>query len=288
MTADRARKQAARKLKAVTGEPYNSARRRTQHPKLTAICDTCSAPVADGDGILWIPKADLARAEPALQAFKQQQTQRFVALSDYPELARWRVDHHACADLDGAAYAIELHRCRNWPNLINWTAHLMGKAWLSSTDWHRLLKDAVNAAGHRLNPTHHLAIPELTITCGTCHQPVRDREGALWVESSTLYNARTGQQEFERKRMANESVSIWDYPDSAEWRVDHYACTDFEHSYYTVDVHRCRTWRSLADWTAHLMIKGWPDHTDWDTLLSATTENTGECITPVTKPRLIP
>ncbi len=80
--------------------------------------------------------------------------------------------------------------------------------------------------------------------------------------------------------MANESVSIWDYPDSAEWRVDHYTCTDLEHSYYTVDVHRCRTWRNVADWTAHLMIKGRPDHTDWDTVLSAATENTGERITP--------
>ncbi|MFE6869305.1 hypothetical protein ACFVFS_22475 [Kitasatospora sp. NPDC057692] len=116
---------------------------------------------------------------------------------------------------------------------------------------------------------------------------VADREGALWVDSFAMQQAKDGQQEFERKRIQDENVSIWDCPDSAEWRVDHYVCTDFDRSYYSVDVHRCGTWRDLAGWTAHLMIKGWPDYTDWDALLSAATESAGERIAPVAKPRLV-
>lgn len=75
------------------------------------------------------------------------------SLQSYPDPAHWRVHHHSCDPAPNAnSYAIEIHRCRSWADLVWWTAHLMCKAWLPRTDWEELLQEAAEAGQTRITP----------------------------------------------------------------------------------------------------------------------------------------
>lgn len=77
-----------------------------------------------------------------------------ASLMSYPGPARWHVHHARCDPSPGAnAYAIEVHRCRSWADLVWWTAHFMGKTWLQHTDWEDVLQEASEATGTRFTPT---------------------------------------------------------------------------------------------------------------------------------------
>ncbi|WP_030886411.1 hypothetical protein [Streptomyces sp. NRRL F-5053] len=128
---------------------------------LLAYCDTCKAPVADGDGALWADMADVDRTATNTQAWEMLETKQEAgalsfsagSLMSYPEPARWQVHHSACnPSPDARAYAVEVHRCRSWADLVWWTAHLMGKTWLQHTDWEDLLQETAEAAGTRITP----------------------------------------------------------------------------------------------------------------------------------------
>ncbi|MBT2415093.1 hypothetical protein J7I94_31905 [Streptomyces sp. ISL-12] len=119
-------------------------------------------PIADGEGRLWVDMSEVERAtvnERAWEQLEADQPERGVltfsgeSLQSYPDPARWRVHHYSCdSALDANSYAIEVHRCRSWADLVWWTAHLMGKVWLPQTDWDEVLEAASAAAGTRITP----------------------------------------------------------------------------------------------------------------------------------------
>ncbi|WP_143094195.1 hypothetical protein [Streptacidiphilus jiangxiensis] len=131
--------------------------------ELAAICDACKQAVGDGDGNLWLDMAEVEQATVNKRAWEQLETDHsspgFVKVSfsahlSHPEPARWQVHHSACDPApDANAYAIEVHRCRSWADLVLWTAHLMGKGWFPHTDWDELLEAAGESAGSRITPT---------------------------------------------------------------------------------------------------------------------------------------
>ncbi|WP_327415305.1 hypothetical protein [Streptomyces sp. NBC_01233] len=131
--------------------------------ELIAICDECKQAVADGEGSLWVDMAEVDQHTINVRAWKQLeakpatdrlQTYSFSSLLSYPEPAPWRVHHAACDPApDANAYAIEVHRCRSWADLVVWTSHLMGKSWLAHTDWSKVLEGAGESLGRRIVPT---------------------------------------------------------------------------------------------------------------------------------------
>ncbi|MGJ5898447.1 hypothetical protein ACSCBZ_41860 [Streptomyces niveiscabiei] len=131
--------------------------------ELIAICDVCKQAVADGGGSLWVDMAEVERCSTHTRAWEILETRQeapgiqsfdAASLMSYPEAARWQVHHTACdPSPDANTYAVEVHRCRSWADLVLWTAHLMGKAWLQYTDWENLLQEAAEATGKRITPT---------------------------------------------------------------------------------------------------------------------------------------
>lgn len=130
--------------------------------ELIAICDACKETIADGEGSLWVDMAEVEQAttnERAWEQFEAEQHERGVltfsgeSLQSYPDPAHWRVHHYSCDPVPNAnSYAVEVHRCRSWADLVWWTAHLMGKAWFPRTDWEDLLQEAAEAAQTRITP----------------------------------------------------------------------------------------------------------------------------------------
>jgi hypothetical protein len=130
--------------------------------ELEAICDVCKRVVADGEGNLWVDMAEVEQVTVNERAWEQLESEPQEggavtfsggSLLSYPAPARWRVDHASCDPApDANAYAIEVHRCRSWADLVLWTAHLMGKEWLLHSDWDELLRAASESTGTRISP----------------------------------------------------------------------------------------------------------------------------------------
>jgi hypothetical protein len=132
----------------------------TNH-QLIAICDVCNQQVQDHDGHLSVHRADIRAHQKAVAEWKQRTgsdhadgAPHAVGIMDmaaYPEPAKWTVLHVRCCEHPEAGeYPIEIHRVRTWPDLVAWTAHLMGKTWLGHTDWSELLEAATNGDKTRL------------------------------------------------------------------------------------------------------------------------------------------
>lgn len=131
--------------------------------ELVAICDACTKPIADGEGVIWIDYGQIDQHEKAVRAWRQEQkektppgllvTSTFSDIMKYPPAVRWNVHHAACdPDPDAGAYSIGVHQMRTWGDLVHWTAHLMEKSWLSNTDWRKLLDGATSTTGGRITP----------------------------------------------------------------------------------------------------------------------------------------
>ncbi len=119
--------------------------------ELNAFCDICNGLIADGEGSIWLRSADLVHAERVTTAREEG---RRTEPSGLPETAAWNVTHSVCAPgADTAIYRFEVHQCRTWAGLVNWTAHLMEKNWLRHTDWDELLRSASEGEGGRITPT---------------------------------------------------------------------------------------------------------------------------------------
>lgn len=111
-------------------------------PDLTAVCDVCVQPIADGEGHVWV---DTDAADQAARAARQ-----LDARGDAGELlsgtdlfadtdAPWHTTHTTCLQPLAWAYTIEVERIRTWPAYLHWTAHLMGKGWIDGTNWQDLV-----------------------------------------------------------------------------------------------------------------------------------------------------
>ncbi|MFJ3793837.1 hypothetical protein [Kitasatospora sp. NPDC090091] len=125
---------------------------------LLMICDTCGKDIADGQGDIWVKNSDLTDRRTALREWKERHATESDGgwytpkqLLERPQLVRWRVTHNhgGCDDdIEAGAYSLEVHRCRTWPALVNWTAHLLGtKTWLKDTDWNKVLEGVSRPGG---------------------------------------------------------------------------------------------------------------------------------------------
>ncbi|WP_327724994.1 hypothetical protein [Streptomyces europaeiscabiei] len=76
-----------------------------------------------------------------------------AGLTAYPAQVRRRVHHRECDPAREESHCrIRAGRPRDRADPLEWTAHLMTKTWLPSTDWHDVLREA-RAGGERLTVT---------------------------------------------------------------------------------------------------------------------------------------
>ncbi|MFE7229878.1 hypothetical protein ACFVAF_04220 [Streptomyces sp. NPDC057596] len=119
---------------------------------LQLICDACGKPIKGAEGYLWIDNDQINAVLKAASAWERKHTitdgplaggQMYSGadLFDYPEDIKWQAHHHACdSNQDANAYSIQANRIDTWAELLDWTAHLMEKDWLTHTDWDELLR----------------------------------------------------------------------------------------------------------------------------------------------------
>lgn len=103
----------------------------------------------DGDGYLHLDLTKvhevekLSRERDLSQAGKPWQS-RLVSLGDvlaFPDLVAWHAHHFECdPDRDHLCYWFDVEKARTHAHLLNWTAHLMEKTWLTYTDWDELIR----------------------------------------------------------------------------------------------------------------------------------------------------
>lgn len=122
---------------------------------LIAICDRCRKPVEGSDGYIHVSYREIDRQRRERRHFervaRKRQVLSLVDLDEFPAQARWQVHHDRCdPNRAHGCYWFGVERCRTWPQLIEWTAHLMQKDWFCETDWEQVLSDAVHGGKRRL------------------------------------------------------------------------------------------------------------------------------------------
>jgi hypothetical protein len=159
----RARTRAIRAEMATSGESYSRAAhaattRAARH--LRAVCFTCRKDIADGNGVIHIRHAEVARVEKEQAEATERRVEKATAegrtgfaadvltlseFLDWPQDARWQVHCFACNphrddDCEGC-YAIRVERCRTWAQLVEWTVHLSEKEWVgAATNWMEFIR----------------------------------------------------------------------------------------------------------------------------------------------------
>jgi hypothetical protein len=129
--------------------------------ELIMTCDACGEPIEDGNGRLWVNWAAVNEHRRAARAWTKDHEEEpggaisfdVTAVIDYPSPVKWAAHHNGCdPEPDAASYAIDTKRLSTWADLAHWTSHLMGKAWLSATDWGKILEGVAEGNGPRLRP----------------------------------------------------------------------------------------------------------------------------------------
>lgn len=110
-----------------------------QAAELQAICEVCVLPIADGDGAVWVRPPIPGSGREAENELTSPRGRRRAG----GERVAWHVTHHDCARA-GISYCIEVERIRTWAAYLHWTGHLMGKDWISATNWDNLIMDSLN------------------------------------------------------------------------------------------------------------------------------------------------
>lgn len=133
---------------------------------LLATCDACNRPIAhdgNGPGHLWIDHEVVSKVERLVREWRARRSPDGVMTMDelmsMPDVAPWRIHHAACdPEPEANSYVIELHRLQNGRQLLAWTAHLIGKQWVRSTDWLQLIEGAAEGTGRRLRAVEGVAL----------------------------------------------------------------------------------------------------------------------------------
>jgi hypothetical protein len=120
------------------------------------VCDVCRMTIADSEGMLWVDVVAAESVGRARLAWDSAHAST-ASLSEYlsrPRQVRWHVVHYRCdPDPDAAAYMVEVATARTAWELLDWTAHFMGKSWVGHTDWDqviaRVARDRVMRKGPR-------------------------------------------------------------------------------------------------------------------------------------------
>lgn len=113
---------------------------------LTLICETCTFPIAPGDGSIYVRTGDITAYQKAAKTWEDahpgDEPFDINELADWPNPIRWRTGHDGCRDdRHEPCYDIDSGALRTWPHLARWTAHLMEKNWLGDSDWDDLLRE---------------------------------------------------------------------------------------------------------------------------------------------------
>ena len=122
--------------------------------ELTVICGACHEPIFPGDGFLGVRDADIGRYQSDEAAWREMHPGSLHSgadLMDLPVEVTWLAYHSGCDPKpDEPGYQIDTDQITTWPQLTSWTAHLMGKTWLSCTDWDELLRETADGTGQRI------------------------------------------------------------------------------------------------------------------------------------------
>lgn len=91
----------------------------TQSTHIAWTCATCDEPIADGEGAVGIPFADLSLRNDATLV--------------------WRVEHYDCTGhLD--IYGRPVAELRTVADVLSWTAHIITKPWIHESTWDDVLR----------------------------------------------------------------------------------------------------------------------------------------------------
>lgn len=154
---------AERRAIAVEQPRHNVVHRRRAKPivrtargqasaELVWTCGVCAEPVSNGEGYIHVKYASIERYErdvrnrraAARAAQEDPEAPVFWSLADMDKWewpAAWQVHHRRCdPDGDSNDYWFDVARARTQAHLIDWTAHLLEKSWLPSTNWASLLR----------------------------------------------------------------------------------------------------------------------------------------------------
>src|SRR5699024_9766806 len=115
--------------------------------------DHCKKPIANKKGYVCVSYADINRYEKSASEWKTEHQQPnedglilipASAYFDYPSCAQWITTHLEC-DLnpDSLDYWMPVERLRTYERLLQFTAHIMGKTWIDSTNWPVLLRRTI-------------------------------------------------------------------------------------------------------------------------------------------------
>lgn len=122
--------------------------------QITWQCSVCGQPIAAGSGYLAV---DHGAAYAQYRASTERGHQRWLegtavislaAILAEPDAARWQALHRDCdPNLERDDYWFGVERADTLPKMLDWTAHLSGKVWLTETDWGDLIRQVAAAAG---------------------------------------------------------------------------------------------------------------------------------------------
>lgn len=114
--------------------------------------------------------------------------------------------------------------------------------------------------------------PRPAFACDVCGKRIRPSgRASVYVRREERRAYPQALEEWKQRNAAGLARGVlWgsaylDYPKQATWHVVHDRCVDIEAETgeYWFSVNQIDTWGKVANWTAHLMGKGWFDHTDW-------------------------
>lgn len=110
-----------------------------------------------------------------------------------------------------------------------------------------------------------------TWMCEVCHEPVIGRTGYLAFRYPEWEANREADRAWTTQHTLPGGIVGWNVgadtppPGYVRWHVLHADCDQDPDSAagYWIEVHRIRTWREVASWSAHLHAKAWFADTDW-------------------------
>lgn len=137
---------------------HNTIRNTTSNVVLIWECEICGEIINDRDGYLEVLRAERRRFTQQMKEWETVNWEslnppegQMVALTggqllSIPKRAHWWAIHHDChPNIEADAYDFEISRIRTYPDVIDWTSHLMSKRWFNDTDWGRLLRNILIA-----------------------------------------------------------------------------------------------------------------------------------------------
>lgn len=124
------------------------------------LCDDCHKPIVGNTGYFRVSHEDIARHDDAARAWEAKYAHKAAVtleeLCEHPRPARWTFHHDGCRpDGNGHAYSADIARVGTFRAALQWTAHLMEKNWLDSTDWRAVIERALELNPNPTKETPH-------------------------------------------------------------------------------------------------------------------------------------